>query len=79
VENLKNPCYCSRKRITWRLELAMACHFRVDNAKMGTLEVSLGVIRIWWNTTFTAINGKGRAMEMIMTAGMVTAECLQTG
>jgi hypothetical protein len=29
------------------------------------------------NATFTTINGKGRAMEMIMTAGMVTAEATE--
>jgi enoyl-CoA hydratase len=40
---------------------------------MGLPEVSLGVIRLRRNTTFTT-DRKGRAMEMIMTAGMVTAQ-----
>ncbi|WP_248724679.1 enoyl-CoA hydratase/isomerase family protein [Seonamhaeicola sp. ML3] len=58
------------------LELAMACHFRVasDNAKMGLPEVSLGVIPGYGGTQrLTQLVGKGRAMEMIMTAGMIDA------
>jgi len=59
------------------LELAMAAHFRVasDNAKMGLPEVSLGVIPGYGGTQrLPQLVGKGRAMEMIMTAGMVTAD-----
>ena len=59
------------------LELAMACHFRVasDNAKMGLPEVSLGVIPGYGGTQrLPQLVGKGRAMEMIMTAGMITAD-----
>ena len=58
------------------LELAMACHFRVasDNAKMGLPEVSLGVIPGYGGTQrLPQLVGKGRAMEMIMTAGMIDA------
>ncbi|GAA0714664.1 enoyl-CoA hydratase-related protein [Aquimarina litoralis] len=58
------------------LELAMAAHFRVasDNAKMGLPEVSLGVIPGYGGTQrLPQLVGKGRAMEMIMTAGMVDA------
>lgn len=56
------------------LELAMACHFRVasDNAKMGLPEVSLGLIPGYGGTQrLPQLVGKGRAMEMIMTAGMI--------
>ncbi len=59
------------------LELAMSCHFRVasDNAKMGLPEVSLGVIPGYGGTQrLPQLVGKGRAMEMIMTAGMISAE-----
>jgi len=59
------------------LELAMAAHFRVasDNAKMGLPEVSLGVIPGYGGTQrLPQLVGKGRAMEMIMTAGMITAQ-----
>jgi enoyl-CoA hydratase len=55
----------------------MACHIRIasDNAKMGLPEVSLGVIPGYGGTQrLPQLVGKGRAMEMIMTAGMVTAE-----
>ncbi|MGY8933566.1 MAG: enoyl-CoA hydratase/isomerase family protein [Flavobacteriales bacterium] len=59
------------------LELAMAAHFRIasDNAKMGLPEVSLGVIPGYGGTQrLPQLIGKGRAMEMIMTAGMIDAE-----
>jgi len=58
------------------LELAMSCHIRVasDNAKMGLPEVSLGVIPGYGGTQRLAqLVGKGKAMEMIFTAGMITA------
>ena len=59
------------------LELAMACHFRVasENAKMGLPEVSLGVIPGYGGTQrLPQLIGKGRAMQLIMTAEMITAE-----
>ena len=52
----------------------MACHFRVAsiNAKMGLPEVSLGVIPGYGGTQrLPQLVGKGRAMEMVMTAGMI--------
>lgn len=65
------------------LELAMAAHFRVasDNAKLGLPEVSLGVIPGYGGTQrLPQLVGKGRAMEMIMTAGMIDAnQALQSG
>lgn len=65
------------------LELAMAAHFRIasDNAKMGLPEVSLGVIPGYGGTQrLPHLVGKGRAMEMIMTAGMIDAnQALQYG
>ncbi|MEO1548733.1 MAG: enoyl-CoA hydratase-related protein [Bacteroidota bacterium] len=59
------------------LELAMACHFRVasENAKMGLPEVSLGVIPGYGGTQrLPQLVGKGRAMEIIMTAAMIDAQ-----
>ena len=59
------------------LELAMACHFRVasDNAKMGLPEVSLGLIPGYGGTQrLPQLIGRGRAIEMIMTAGMIPAD-----
>jgi len=65
------------------LELAMSCHIRVAslNAKMGLPEVSLGVIPGYGGTQrLSHLVGKGKAMEMICTAGMMSAEdALQWG
>lgn len=58
-------------------ELAMACHFRVcsDNAKFGQPEVNLGVIPGYGGTQrLTQLVGKGKAMEMMMSALMINAE-----
>lgn len=59
------------------LELAMACHIRVasDNAKMGLPEVSLGLIPGYGGTQrLPQLVGKGKALEMITTGGMVDAQ-----
>lgn len=59
------------------LELAMSAHIRVAStqAKMGLPEVSLGVIPGYGGTQRLAqLIGKGRAFELIMTAGMIKAE-----
>jgi enoyl-CoA hydratase len=59
------------------LELAMACHIRIaaESAKMGLPEVSLGLIPGYGGTQrLPLLVGKGRALEMILTGGMITAE-----
>ena len=59
------------------LELAMACHIRIasENAKLGLPEVTLGLIPGYGGTQrLTQLIGKGRAIEMITTADMITAE-----
>lgn len=78
IENLSTPVIAAINgfALGGGLELAMACHFRVasDNAKMGLPEVSLGVIPGYGGTQrLPNLVGKGRAMEMIMTAGMIDA------
>jgi enoyl-CoA hydratase len=58
-------------------ELAMACHFRVAgaNAKFGQPEVNLGLIPGYGATQrLTRLVGKGKAMEMLMTADMIGAD-----
>jgi enoyl-CoA hydratase len=58
-------------------ELAMACHFRVAsaNAKFGQPEVNLGLIPGYGGTQrLTQLVGKGKAMELMMTADMVGGE-----
>ncbi len=59
------------------LELALACHIRIAsaNAKLGLPEVTLGLIPGYGGTQrLTQLLGRGRALEMILTADMVTAE-----
>lgn len=78
VENFPKPVIAAINgfALGGGLELAMAAHFRIasDNAKMGLPEVSLGVIPGYGGTQrLPQLVGKGRAMEMIMTAGMIDA------
>lgn len=78
VEHLSTPVIAAVNgfALGGGLELAMACHFRVasDNAKMGLPEVSLGVIPGYGGTQrLPQLVGKGRAMEIVMTAGMIDA------
>ncbi|MCF6348320.1 MAG: enoyl-CoA hydratase-related protein [Flavobacteriaceae bacterium] len=85
IENLGTPIIATINgfALGGGLELAMACHFRIasDNAKMGLPEVGLGVIPGYGGTQrLPQLVGKGKAMEMIMTAGMISAEdALQNG
>ncbi|HHC81074.1 MAG TPA: enoyl-CoA hydratase, partial [Flavobacteriia bacterium] len=79
IENLATPVIAAVNgfALGGGLELAMACHFRIasDNAKMGLPEVSLGVIPGYGGTQrLPQLVGKGKAMEMIMTAAMISAE-----
>jgi enoyl-CoA hydratase len=79
IENMKTPVIAAINgyALGGGLELAMACHFRIasENAKMGLPETSLGVIPGYGGTQrLPQLIGKGRAMEMIMTAGMIDAE-----
>lgn len=79
VENLKTPVIAAINgfALGGGLELAMACHLRVtaDTAKMGLPEVSLGVIPGYGGTQrLPQLIGKGRAMELIITAGMIPAD-----
>jgi enoyl-CoA hydratase len=59
------------------LELAMSCHIRIASrsAKMGLPEVSLGVIPGYGGTQrLTNLVGKGKALEMIVTGEIITAD-----
>ncbi|HSC53135.1 MAG TPA: enoyl-CoA hydratase-related protein [Phnomibacter sp.] len=58
-------------------ELAMACHFRLasDSAKFGQPEVSLGLIPGYGGTQrLVHLIGKGKAMELMLTGNMISAE-----
>ena len=59
------------------LELALACHIRIaaTNAKLGLPEVSLGLIPGYGGTQrLTQLVGRGKALEMILSADMISAE-----
>lgn len=58
-------------------ELAMSCHFRVaaDHAKFGQPEVNLGLIPGYGGTQrLVQLIGKGKAMELLMSAQMIDAQ-----
>jgi enoyl-CoA hydratase len=58
------------------LELAMSCHFRLasDTAKFGQPEVNLGLIPGYGGTQrLTQLIGKGRAIELLISAAMIDA------
>ena len=78
VENLTTPVIAAVNgfALGGGLELAMSAHFRIasDNARMGLPETSLGVIPGYGGTQrLPQLIGKGRAMELVMTAGMIDA------
>lgn len=79
IENFSKPVIAAINgfALGGGLELAMAAHFRIasDNARMGLPEVSLGVIPGYGGTQrLPQLVGKGKAMELIMTAGMIPAD-----
>ena len=58
-------------------ELALACHIRLasENARIGLPEVSLGIIPGYGGTQrLSRIVGRGRAIELTVTAKHITAE-----
>lgn len=85
IENMTTPVIAAVNgfALGGGLELAMASHIRLasSNARMGLPEVSLGVIPGYGGTQRLAqLVGKGKANEMVFTAGMIKAdEALQWG
>jgi enoyl-CoA hydratase len=58
-------------------ELAMACHIRIatENAKFGLPEVTLGLIPGYGGTQRLAqLVGRGKALELMLTADMISAQ-----
>lgn len=83
IENMTTPVIAAVNgfALGGGLELAMAAHIRIasDNAKLGLPEVSLGVIPGYGGTQRLAqLVGRGKAMEMVTTAGMISAEDAQS-
>jgi enoyl-CoA hydratase/carnithine racemase len=59
------------------MELAMACHIRIcsDRARLGQPEINLGIIPGWGGTQrLSRIAGSGKAIELILTGDMITAQ-----
>ena len=85
IENSKKPIVAAVNgfALGGGCELSMACHFRLcsENAKFGQPEVNLGLIPGYGGTQrLTQLVGKGKSMELQMSAHMVDAnEALQLG
>lgn len=57
-------------------ELAMACHMRIatENSKFGQPEINLGIIPGYGGTQrLTQLVGRGKALELLLTADMIGA------
>ena len=79
IENMQKPVIAAVNgfALGGGLELAMASHIRVasTNARMGLPEVGLGVIPGYGGTQRLAqLVGRGKANEMVFTAGMIKAD-----
>jgi enoyl-CoA hydratase len=79
IENMTTPVIAAVNgfALGGGLELAMASHIRLasSNARMGLPEVSLGVIPGYGGTQRLAqLVGRGKANEMVFTAGMIKAD-----
>jgi len=79
IENMSKPVIAAVNgfALGGGLELALASHIRIasSNARMGLPEVSLGVIPGYGGTQrLTQMVGRGKANELIFTAGMIKAD-----
>lgn len=79
IENTKKPIIAAINgfALGGGCELAMACHFRTasTNAQFGQPEVNLGLIPGYGGTQrLVQLVGKGRAMELLISAQMIKAD-----
>lgn len=85
IENYEKPVIAAINgyALGGGLELAMSCHLSIasETAKMGLPEMKLGLIPGYGGTQrLTRAIGKNKALEMILTAEMISAEeAYQTG
>jgi enoyl-CoA hydratase len=62
-------------------ELAMSCHMRIatENARFGQPEVNLGIIPGYGGTQrLTQLVGRGKALELMLTGDLITAQEAKT-
>lgn len=79
IENFKKPVIAAVNgfALGGGCELAMACHMRIaeEKARFGQPEVNLGIIPGYGGTQrLIQLVGKGKAIELMMTADMIGAE-----
>lgn len=79
IENIPKPTVAAVNGVALGggLELAMSCDIRIvaDNAKVGLPETTLGVLPGAGGTQrLSRLIGKGRAVEMILTSRVLTAD-----
>lgn len=82
IEDFAKPVICAINgfALGGGCELAMAAHIRIasENAKFGQPEVNLGLLPGYGGTQRLAqLIGKGRALELMMTADMIGAQQAQ--
>src|SRR5579864_3712298 len=82
IENLGKPVIAAVNgyALGGGCELAMACQLRIasENAKFGQPEVKLGIIPGYGGTQrLTQLIGKGKALELLMTADTIDAACAE--
>jgi len=79
IENFSKPVIAAVNgfALGGGLELALSCHIRIasSNAKLGFPELNLGVIPGYGGTQrLSHLVGKGKALELILTTDMVSAD-----
>lgn len=79
LEQLKKPVIAAVNGLALGggLELALACHMRIasDRAKMGLVEINLGIMPGFGGTQrLPRVVGWAKATEMILTADQITAQ-----
>jgi enoyl-CoA hydratase len=79
IENFDKPVIASINgfALGGGLELALACDMRIasEGARLGNPEVAVGLIPAWGgNVRLVKVIGKGRASELILTGGQISAK-----
>ena len=79
LENLKKPVIAAINGVALGggLELALACHIRIasDRAKLGLVEINLGIMPGFGGTVrLPRVVGWAKATEMILSADTITAQ-----